>query len=238
MTNKISITKLESDVIENGFGKSNFNTEGNPVWSNSLIEGCKLCTIKQLPGVVSSLVKKGLAIVDGEGAEKTVALTDEGKVILKRLVSVDSAEPIVDPVVSEENKDNTEAETKIEPVIVPDEPFKTFAELVVACNTIPEAYTLINEIQAIKIEKVNTVKPKTDKVNREGSNVFDVKRVLAGGKIELNEAVEALIKIHTFRTKTPLNQAKKTILNAHNEGLPTKITKIDGKTYVELAEVN
>jgi predicted transcriptional regulator len=231
MANKISITKLESDVIGNGFGKSNFNTEGNPVWSNSLIEGCKLCTIKQLPGVISSLVKKGLALAEGEGSEKTVALTDEGKVILKRLVSVDSAEPIVEPVVAEENKDNTEAENKVEPVNIPDEPFKTFAELVVACNTIPEAYTLINEIRSMKV-----VTPKEEKPKR-ARNMDMARKVLteANGKISIDDAVKRLLEIHTLRTENPIPQAKKIFLLANKYGVPSTITKENGVKYIELA---
>lgn len=182
MANKISITKLESDVIGNGFGKSNFNTEGNPVWANSLIEGCKLCTIKQLPGVVSSLVKKGLALAEGEGKEKTVALTDEGKVILKRLVSVDSPEPIVEPVIAEETK--------------------------------------------------------TEDKPKKQNNMTMARLVLeSGGKMELEHAVDELLKVHTLRTSNPRPQARKIFLHASAYGLPVKITKEDKVKYVELLAV-
>jgi len=95
----VNITNLEKDVIENGFGKNNFNTDGDQVWSWSLVEGCKICTEKQISGVVGSLVKKGLAQVDGEGKEKTVNLTAAGKELLKEYTAmVEEVNPISEAI--------------------------------------------------------------------------------------------------------------------------------------------
>lgn len=94
----VNITELEKDVIENGFGKNNFNTDGDRVWSWSLVDSCKICTEKQVSGVVSSLVKKGLAQVDGERTEKVVYLTKTGKDLLNEYKKANNTTPVVEPV--------------------------------------------------------------------------------------------------------------------------------------------
>ena len=71
------LTALEEDVILNGIGNNEFLYEDDStVWSDSVVETCKVCTKKQLSGVVASLIKKGLVIAPrGDG---TMALTAEG----------------------------------------------------------------------------------------------------------------------------------------------------------------
>lgn len=75
-----SITKLEHDVIINGIGKSDFfdNCSNGMVWSDDLIDTCEITTSTQLPGVVSSLVKKGLVSSNEMGVRATLQLTAEG----------------------------------------------------------------------------------------------------------------------------------------------------------------
>lgn len=94
----VNITVLEKDVIENGFGKNNFNTDGDQVWSWSLVDSCKVCTEKQVSGVVSSLVKKGLAQVDGEGKEKVVYLTKTGKELLNEYKAANNTTPVIESI--------------------------------------------------------------------------------------------------------------------------------------------
>ncbi|MCK5387076.1 MAG: hypothetical protein KAJ39_07810 [Gammaproteobacteria bacterium] len=78
----MEITKLEMDVIKNGFGKNDFGEDGEPIWSNSIIDYCEVVTKEQISGVIGSLVKKGLAVSDGETKDATTWLTDAGKKIL------------------------------------------------------------------------------------------------------------------------------------------------------------
>lgn len=82
-----NITELENDVIMNGIRKhDHFTFEcivGVPngiVPSDQVIENCELTTKKQLSGVVSSLVKKGLLYHDHDSdyGDATVQLTAEG----------------------------------------------------------------------------------------------------------------------------------------------------------------
>lgn len=76
------LTELERDVIKNGFGNNEFEDDGDAVWSWSIQPNCKLVTEKQISGVISSLVKKGLAISYGDGEDSVVELTNPGKQIL------------------------------------------------------------------------------------------------------------------------------------------------------------
>ena len=84
MTN---LTTLEKDVLINGFGNNYFNDreENGVVWSNSIIDHCEKCTINQLSGVVSSLVKKGIMRNNGDGNESTIGLTEKGKKVFLTL---------------------------------------------------------------------------------------------------------------------------------------------------------
>jgi len=75
-----NVTELENDVIMNGIVKSGFFDDciNGIVWSDVVIDGCEITTPTQLPGVVSSLVKKGLVSPGGDGSDATVHLTAEG----------------------------------------------------------------------------------------------------------------------------------------------------------------
>lgn len=80
------LTQLEKDVIFNGFGNNEYENDGSAVWSWSIQPNCKIVTEKQISGVISSLVKKGLAkTADWDGGfdkDSTVELTSSGKEIL------------------------------------------------------------------------------------------------------------------------------------------------------------
>jgi hypothetical protein len=73
------ITKLEEEMIRN-IGDSDYN-DGDPrsaTWTNVVVE------TNQGKGVLSSLIKKGLAVVRGNGKDSTVELTDEGRWYFRR----------------------------------------------------------------------------------------------------------------------------------------------------------
>ena len=74
------VTPLEEDVIMNGIAKSEFfdDSTNSLIWSDTLIEECKITTPSQLTGVVESLVKKELVTHNGPGASATIQLTAEG----------------------------------------------------------------------------------------------------------------------------------------------------------------
>ena len=74
-----TLTKLEEDVM-NAIKTSGYYYSGNdPVWSNCLIDSCEVCETKQLSGVVSSLVKKGLVSVTAKDTrDSCVQYTDRG----------------------------------------------------------------------------------------------------------------------------------------------------------------
>ncbi len=80
----VNITENEKDVIKNGFGNNEFNNEGEPVWSYSIQPNCKIVSKKQINGVISSLVKKGLVVTqEYEDNQKVAGLTIIGKELLK-----------------------------------------------------------------------------------------------------------------------------------------------------------
>lgn len=88
--NKIELTYLEKDVILHGIGDNEYDDAGNGTWSWSIQPNCKVVTLAQIKGVISSLVKKGLAITyNYEGGKNpkddVVRLTEEGKEVLNRL---------------------------------------------------------------------------------------------------------------------------------------------------------
>ena len=77
----LKLTELENDVLVNGVANSDFrDIAGNPdVWSDCIVDTCKITTKDQISGVVSSLVKKGLVEVSNKGtSESTVKLTPQG----------------------------------------------------------------------------------------------------------------------------------------------------------------
>ena len=79
------LTELENDVFVNGIAGSDFcDIKGLPdVWSDCIIDTCKITTKDQISGVVSSLVKKGLVEVLHKGtSESTVKLISPGLKVL------------------------------------------------------------------------------------------------------------------------------------------------------------
>lgn len=72
----VGLTDLERDVLVNGIYRNNFQDgqEGaGDIWVDQIIDNgyCTLVTKAQLPGVVTSLTKKGYAKTDGEGIQLT-----------------------------------------------------------------------------------------------------------------------------------------------------------------------
>lgn len=77
----LKLTELENDVLVNGIANNYFyDITGLPdVWSNCIVNTCKITTKTQVGGVVSSLVKKGLVKVSHKRtSESTVKLTLQG----------------------------------------------------------------------------------------------------------------------------------------------------------------
>ena len=74
------LTTLERDVIK-AIAENQYSDEpGDKIWSWAIEYHTKITLKKQIPGVVSSLVKKGLVIsIDGWGKDDdTVQLTEDG----------------------------------------------------------------------------------------------------------------------------------------------------------------
>jgi predicted transcriptional regulator len=75
----VKLTELEKDVIVAITENEYSDVPGNPVWSWSVADNCKITHKDQVSGVVSSLVKKGLVeCYDDRGKDSTVHLTDAG----------------------------------------------------------------------------------------------------------------------------------------------------------------
>ena len=86
----MNLTALEKDVILHGIGDNEYDDAGNGTWSWSIQPNCKVVTPVQIKGVISSLVKKGLAeTYNYEGGKNpkddVVTLTDQGKKLLKQM---------------------------------------------------------------------------------------------------------------------------------------------------------
>ena len=85
----MKLTEMEKDVIiaicENEFSDS----PGDPVWSWAVHDKCKITKQNQICGVISSLIKKGLAVSDewdgGMYKDQTVELTKKGVEIYHKL---------------------------------------------------------------------------------------------------------------------------------------------------------
>jgi hypothetical protein len=81
MTN---LTNLELEVlralVDNDFmdGCTGADMVGKELWSDCIYQNTSIVTNVQLPGVVSSLVKKGLVKCAGSGRNSTLWLTAEG----------------------------------------------------------------------------------------------------------------------------------------------------------------
>ena len=83
-----TLTELEKDVLLNGIVNSGFyDFEKAYIWSDSLVDTCKLTTKAQIGGVVASLVKKGLIKEAGERdlSEASVRLTSKGLEALEQI---------------------------------------------------------------------------------------------------------------------------------------------------------
>lgn len=85
-----TLTLLEKDVLIAIATNEYSNEPGDEVWSFSIHYNCKQTTQVQLPGVVSSLVKKGLvhhraADTEDKSDMDTVYLTKEGIEVYKSL---------------------------------------------------------------------------------------------------------------------------------------------------------
>ena len=94
------LTALEKDVLINGIAGNDFwDTEGCPdVWSDCIVDTCKVTTKEQISGVVSSLMKKGLTEVLHKGtSESTVKLTSQGLRVLEMIKPGDEQHEIPNP---------------------------------------------------------------------------------------------------------------------------------------------
>jgi hypothetical protein len=80
----VKLTALEVDVLK-GLYASEYH-DGGPqpyIWSWAIRN--QLATPAQLPGVVSSLAKKGITRSDGSGEERAVAVTELGAQVAREL---------------------------------------------------------------------------------------------------------------------------------------------------------
>ena len=84
----MNLTELEKDVLI-AIATNEFCDEpGDWAWSYSIHYKCTMTTQKQLPGVISSLIKKGLAEHDDAGGEgDCVRLTKKGIEAFKTVTS-------------------------------------------------------------------------------------------------------------------------------------------------------
>jgi hypothetical protein len=82
---ELGITELETDVM-NAIRTSGFYDSGrDPVWSDYLHDSCEICEKSQLSGVVGSLVKKGLVLVDNKDTTETcVQYTETGLKMMEK----------------------------------------------------------------------------------------------------------------------------------------------------------
>lgn len=75
-TIKTQLTELEKQVLE-GINNSDYGDElGSQIWAWSC--KCPIAETKQISGVISSLVKKGLVEGQDEGDDATIWLTELG----------------------------------------------------------------------------------------------------------------------------------------------------------------
>ena len=81
------LTTLEKDVLINGIAGSGFyNGIGSEVWSDCIVDTCKVATKMQISGVVASLVKKNLIETSYTGtSEAVVKFTPRGLRTLEQI---------------------------------------------------------------------------------------------------------------------------------------------------------
>jgi len=74
----MNITDLEQDVIRAIADNQYANSPDDSVWSWAIEYHTKITKTEQISGVVSSLVKKGLACSEDYGTDRIVRLTVKG----------------------------------------------------------------------------------------------------------------------------------------------------------------
>ena len=102
MINNTNLTTLEKDVM-NAIRNSGYYDDGlDSVWSNCLIDSCKVCETEQLSGVVSSLTKKGLVeVINKETKDSCVRYTKNGlelTLTLKDNVKLYDKDALLEPI--------------------------------------------------------------------------------------------------------------------------------------------
>lgn len=89
----MNLTELEKDVIVAITENEYSDAPGNPVWSWSVTDNCKTTHKDQVSGVVSSLVKKGLAeCYNDRGKDSTIHLTNAGVRAYHRIKKISKEE--------------------------------------------------------------------------------------------------------------------------------------------------
>ncbi len=111
MTTNAILTTLEEDVMNAIRTSGYYDCDKDAVWSNCLIDSCEVCEDKQLSGVVSSLVKKGLVKVTAKGTPSScVEYTDEGlelSLTLQDNVRLYDKDAPLEPITLSRNERNT-----------------------------------------------------------------------------------------------------------------------------------
>lgn len=79
-----SLTALEAEALEGCYRSDYYSGSGRPqVWSWSVTDACcgrgpGRATARQMSGIISSLVKKGLVTCDGDGEDASITVTEKG----------------------------------------------------------------------------------------------------------------------------------------------------------------
>jgi hypothetical protein len=95
--NKVSITKLELEALRAIDNSEYGDSLGSDIWdwsvAQNIVEGT---SPKSVPGILSSLSKKGLVICNGEGKEATVGMTDMGQLVYIASVGLNKVNKRID----------------------------------------------------------------------------------------------------------------------------------------------
>jgi len=81
----MELTELEKDVVVAITENEYSDVPGNPVWSWSVADNCKITHKDQVSGVVSSLIKKGLVVSQNYDKDDIVYLTKKGVAEYKQI---------------------------------------------------------------------------------------------------------------------------------------------------------
>ena len=74
----MNLTVLEKDVMR-AIGENQYSDyPGAPVWSFAIEYHTVFTNKHQISGVVSSLIKKGIVVSEGDGKDSVVCLTKQG----------------------------------------------------------------------------------------------------------------------------------------------------------------